>query len=338
MPYELARVHADTPDLCLRLPPSLELGEVYIDSRTSKRYAQPNISYHLRTSVEYITGETGMHHVGSMWLPVPVAPSTSAFPPTQIDDFPTDFQERVSIPFRKNFATFTSGQLTASLQEPLPMAYNSSTGKSSTQACLRLEFIPASDHMTSPPPSGLKFTVSKLVRMKTFYSVRPFPGMPSQNLVGHSPPMHDAILDLGKHCVVDILWIYTHLGVGRVPSHATSSREKSGGQPGQWVAEIALPIETRNPLIPTFCSALVARVYTICLRIRVPGAYCGPMDLEVPLQVVSSPLPHPPPYERDASAICPAGRASSESSAEGQGRGFTTSHLSMNSTVSRFTL
>lgn len=42
-------------------------------------------------------------------------------------------------------------------------------------------------------------------------------------------------------------------------------------------------------LIPTFCTSVVARLYSVIVRVKVAGARSGPFDLEVPLQVINSP-------------------------------------------------
>jgi hypothetical protein len=72
-------------------------------------------------------------------------------------------------------------------------------------------------------------------------------------------------------------------------SFASSSAENTsegGGEKGTWVTSMPIPISLVQRLQPTFCSNLVARFYSILLRIHINGAYAEEINCEVPLQVV----------------------------------------------------
>src|SRR5205807_1807944 len=56
----------------------------------------------------------------------------------------------------------------------------------------------------------------------------------------------------------------------------------------RWTTSLPIPINIKSYLIPTFCSSVVARLYTIILRVRISGARCDSFDLEVPLQVINT--------------------------------------------------
>jgi hypothetical protein len=282
-----------------------------------------------------------------MRLPVVIAPSTKAFPPTVTDDFPSEFQEQVAKRLRRSFASFSFGELTASLQEPPPITYDSSTSKSSTKARLMLEFTPANDCLGKSPLSGLTFTLFKLLRTKTFYAVEPFSRMPSQSLLRPygQIELHDQILDLGKRFETDICWTYKYFHSFSVndetsmlapmsASVTTSSpRDESFKRRGKWVAEIALPIETNFPMVPTFCSALGARTYTLIVRLRILGVRCSPFDLEVPQQVVRMATDSPPSVDQNLAATARRESINLETIMEGLRRGSETSHFSVGSVV-----
>ena len=57
---------------------------------------------------------------------------------------------------------------------------------------------------------------------------------------------------------------------------------------GKWITVLDIPIEVHARLLPTFCSSIVARQYSIILRVKVGGVRQVSFDLEVPLQVIHS--------------------------------------------------
>lgn len=57
---------------------------------------------------------------------------------------------------------------------------------------------------------------------------------------------------------------------------------------GRWTSNWTIPIEIDLRLLPTFCSSLVARLYSLMVRVRVTGVRQESFDLEVPLQVIHS--------------------------------------------------
>jgi hypothetical protein len=55
---------------------------------------------------------------------------------------------------------------------------------------------------------------------------------------------------------------------------------------GKWVGKIRYPISINSRPLPTFCSSIVARLYSVILRVKVSGIRQEAFELEVPLQVV----------------------------------------------------
>jgi hypothetical protein len=53
-----------------------------------------------------------------------------------------------------------------------------------------------------------------------------------------------------------------------------------------WVASTGFPIQPQKALLPSFCSALAARSYSLQVQVKVDGAHHDPIDFEVPLQVI----------------------------------------------------
>jgi hypothetical protein len=205
----------------------------------------------------------------------------------------------------------TLGTMNVSLQEPPALVYNASSTGSSTTALMKLEFGSTSASSNGVPKSlqGLSFTVFSLVRVKTFYSVKSFPRLPSQTLLESFSEMRlrDGIIKLETQCVRDVSWGYrfsldsqahatpaSHLGLSisnkEVSENGNGQVSMISEPNGKWISNWTVPIEVNGRLLPTFCSSLVARFYTLIVRVKVAGARQEAFDLEVPLQVIHTPL------------------------------------------------
>jgi hypothetical protein len=68
------------------------------------------------------------------------------------------------------------------------------------------------------------------------------------------------------------------------------SASKSNPQPsrGKLSAEVGYLIRVDSRLLPAFCSAVVARSYSVILRLKVSGIKKESFELEVPIQVVNT--------------------------------------------------
>ncbi len=255
------------------------------------------------------------------FLPITIAPYTEELPPTAIDDFPLEFKERESKVLRRSLMGGTLGTMKVSLQEPPALVYDTSSTSSSTTALMKLEFQPASTSSNDLPKSlqGLSFTVFSLVRVKTFYSVKSFPRLPSQTLLESSTDMRlrDGIIKLETQYVRDPSWGYrfsldgqdnaspaSQLGLSI--SNKVASENGNGQvsmtseQNGKWISNWTVPVDVNARLLPSFCSSLVARFYTLIVRVKVAGARQESFDLEVPLQVI-----HTPPGKADSPTVEP---------------------------------
>jgi hypothetical protein len=148
-----------------------------------------------------------------------------------------------------------------------------------------------------------------LVRVKTFFSVKSFPRLPSQTLLGSFSEMRlrDGSIKLETQYVRDVSWGYrfslgsqtdatpaSQLGLSisnKVASENGNGQVSMTSEPnGKWISNWTVPIEVDGRLLPTFCSSLVARFYTLIVRVKVAGARPETFDLEVPLQVIHTPL------------------------------------------------
>ncbi|KIM95754.1 hypothetical protein OIDMADRAFT_33837 [Oidiodendron maius Zn] len=204
----VASPESGSPEQCLQLPPSLELGDLFIDRLTGKRFAQPRIAYNIRASVKLNMRSDGSAVSLETSLPVVIVPLTEELPPTETSDFPFEFKESDTKVLRRFPLGSTLGPLKFSMQEPPPLVIGSRSDSSSTMAVMKLEFESTSLVDAQKSLQGLSFTVCPLLRAKTFYSVNSFPMLPSQSLLdsGNEVRLHDSFLKLGTWYVSDARW------------------------------------------------------------------------------------------------------------------------------------
>jgi hypothetical protein len=325
----VASPESGSPEQCLQLPPSLELGDLFIDRSTGKRFAQPSVAYNIRAAGRLNVRPDGSAMSLETSLPVIIMPLTEELPPTETSDFPLEFRESDAKLLRRFSLRSALGQLKFSMQEPPPLVYERRSVGSSTDAVLKLEFESTSSADVQKSLQGLSFTVCSLLRAKTFYSVKSFPMLPSQSLLdnGNQVQLHDSIIELGTWPVRDVLWGYRYdllktpaTTAGDPPpahtDHTCQASIDSGSEKsnllgsnnsvpdGRWISYWTIPIEIDLRLLPTFCSPLAARLYSLRVRVRVAGVRQEAFELEVPLQVIHSPGARSPEVARmqDSSA------------------------------------
>ena len=298
-----------SPEHCLQLPPSIELGSVIVDEN-GKRFAQPSITYALRAAVCFAarTDDETMPPVESS-IPLILRPRTREFPPTDTIDFPTEFKLQVTKPVRWSLFARHLGNLRVSMQEPRPLLYNSSSMGSLTECHVGLELLAFGSGDVHQALQAMEITIHSWVRAKTFYSVKPFSQLPSQTLSSDGKTeLRDDFLKLDKRHLSHVSWGYQYHSVETggddksisadngpsnqliEPDIGSSSRSEppspSQAPSGRWTARITHPIRVQSRLLPTFCSSIVARLYTVVIRLKISGIRRESFNLEVPLQVV----------------------------------------------------
>ena len=316
----MPRLKPNLPEHCLQLPPSLELGELLVDKVTGERFAQPSIKYSLRSLITFRNREESGSKTIETARPVIIAPYTEEFPPTETEDFPAEFKEQDSKVLRRHLMAGALGELTVSVREPPALRYEAQALQARTSASAKLEFNSQSSIQMYQILQGLSFTVFSLVRIKTFYSLQTFPRLPSQSLlsVHGTTRMRDEMIKLETRTLRDVSWRYTYesgnqtqgnlfprttsyfcsLGnqANELSIQAGSKLSASPAQ-GKWTATLGIPIKSDTRLLPTFCTSVVARLYTLIVRVKVGGVRTESFDLEVPLQVIHSfPKGHPSAY------------------------------------------
>jgi hypothetical protein len=314
----------ELPILCQRLPPSFNRQNSYFDKFELVPRPEATVTYFLRAIVTFRTSDglgVGNPVTAEAKKDIDFVPYTEVQPPTHISSFPGEFITRVERQLRKYLFGRRLGTLTVVAKEPDALVYSSENVNVTTDIVLHIFFDAASPslHLLH----NFSFTVSSALRAKTYYSVNSLSCVPKQTLLTDDGllRLHDDVLKVGESKYQNLKWTslppddQVENRAARQPdslshfngntsiktersassnevfrtSSASSSAEnpsESGSERGTWVTSIRIPIGSVQRLQPTFCSKLVARFYSIPLRIRINGAYAEKIDCEVPLQVV----------------------------------------------------
>ncbi len=295
------------PEQCLWLPPSL-IADPTINDTAS-------VSYQLRVTTKLsVRGQTERQTLTAS-EPVTVMSLAEELPPLEIRDFPAEFVESVSNPIRTSVIGKALGTMTISTWEPPALSYNMTASGGSTILTFQVDLDAAGNDETDRRLRALTFLVEGLLRMKTFRSTEPFPKLPSQGLLTSRGQIRlsDQVLKLETRTIANCAWNYRpsddKIPPETPPSPTASAsepqtsnrvftllRSMSTGEPamasqgkGTWRTNFDVPIHITSRLTPTFCSPLIARFYSLILRLKVLKAFSKQFELEVPVQVVYRP-------------------------------------------------
>jgi len=282
----------DVPAACRVLPPSFRIGKCsarIIPIGTCLRLA---IQYELAVSVdyrEYSFRQWASPRQVSGGREIHIVPYTEACPPTEISDFPGEFLMKVTVPLRNRLFTNQIGIATVVVDEPDPLVYTSETPEPRTECGVKL-FIEGAQ-LLQKRLQGLTISTKSRIRAKTFYSGQPITCIPIQADLAERSGLHlrDEISNLKHYKFRNLSWIPYNEPPTQFEEHVATYQirvipDLQAG--GKWLASFYLPIVPQENLTPSFCSTLVARSYSFQAHFVLEGLASGPVDLEVPLQVI----------------------------------------------------
>lgn len=297
------------------------MGDIVTDC--DDEYGQPNISYHLSViGTAKATNDSRIMSLENKREILLRCPS-EVQPPLETHDFPTEFVESQSHPWRFSLFDRSSYKMTLLMAEPSPVVLQDATlgGGTTTIIQIRIERLDRSS-ITGDVLQQLhkiQFKVLLALRSKTFYSTRPFPGFPCQAMLTVDGPvrLHDQVMSLGQQNQSINAWDMAQMlsptadtnheslswgrkdssssGKSHLSSESSSSSKSylladgSGALTGTCQAALNLPVTVPGDILPTFCSAVASRQYSLIARIRVDGIRIQNFVLEVPLQITFSP-------------------------------------------------
>jgi hypothetical protein len=303
------------PNQCLSLPPSISIGQALPWHQESEVYAQPNISYHLRALVKYHTANDAEIQTLEAWKEIRIVPITEILPPTDTQDFAAEFVESQTQTFRTSMFGSATYSMTLSMSEPPAITLQDMRMRGTTTAELAIDIKAAEGSIDERSVNRLPQTIRKLTfkiepifRAKTFYSTSPFKKLPGQTMLTLKGTLRlrDELMKLGTLYPNPDSWQY--LPQNQKSSYAEAARRfstlsaksaRSGNgsvspgissnPPGSWSTRIRVPLVVPADIPPTFCSALVARQYSLIIRTKISSISVKPFTLEIPMQIIYSP-------------------------------------------------
>ncbi|PSK37223.1 hypothetical protein B9Z65_1965 [Elsinoe australis] len=277
------------------------------------QYAQPQIEYRIHAVIKSTSDSGSDSTVAQTDEEVTIMPCSEPSPPIDTDDFPGEFIQSVTYPFRTSYLG-PRYQMTLSLPEPTPM-FTCTVLDSTTNLRLRIEVDISTEKggrdlaSLSKVLESLRFKARFALRAKTFYATRPFSQMPGYTMANtHGlPNIHDSASETHTVDISSSCWRPHFHSDASHPNDVTASSSNfdlqtagtdiispSDSVPSikQWstTLEVLLPVE--GALIPTFCSAIASRQYSIVARIKVKGGPLKEFLLEMPVQNHCSPPPN----------------------------------------------
>jgi len=283
------------PLLCRTFPPSF---------KTTALYSDPlSIIYKLRAVVQYRKKHDAVAAVPEniekteKTRLIDFLPFSDVQPPKHLASFGDEFVVQVTSPIWKHALGGRLGSLTTSTSEPLPLAYSPYQDQPSTDCKLS---ITAHAPSATQRLRAILLEVKPAIRVKTFYSAEPMPCLPKQTFLAQNPSiqLHDETIKLGCKEYKQLDWTYyPRPETDEPPPYEDAVRDDAqeisstssnlmGNRADVWKASVQIPIQPSVTLLPTFCSSLISRSYSLLLHVKVAGLRTRRANFEIPLQVV----------------------------------------------------
>ncbi|CEL07104.1 hypothetical protein ASPCAL10267 [Aspergillus calidoustus] len=299
LPATTTRPDDGIPRLCQSLPPTFEANIQSSASDLSVQYVIRAIIDCVRVSSRGTSAAgviEGAREIGFL-------PYTMIQPPIQTAWFPNEFITRALLPLRRHVFGRRLGCFTLSASEPCPLIYSLPSDLPSTECALKIIAsikVSAISHL-----QDISLKIKSAISVRTFYSPTPSSCVPGQLSQSRRTGVRFDTKEVGRatqHCA-KIDWTPSsesptanEFGSEGDRDRATSDA-KDKTEVGHWETMILVPSKPQEALLPTFCSTLLARSYTLRVYVQLLGVKTERALLEVPLQVV-----YPVPSKADSAS------------------------------------
>ena len=280
IPTELISSRSDVSPEYLNLLPTVKEGQSYYGLATKQEYMQPRVMYVLTAVSTKVGTGIGPARKYRTKREVNVMPSIPASPPLQIEHFPQEYKMICVKTLKRHMWNRPLGKLTTSAAEPQALNISTSAPRASTVAPVKILFQPCGAHSTAATPYEWKLTVKSHLKVRTFYSTKPFTQIPTKESVNM-----DSLAEMTTSC--------THPEIRQCDTlswrlHRLSSTGiiASDTLTIPWTTTLMVPVNASKSLIPTFLNPLSARRYVLVMDITIEEMHHDALVLEVPVQVV----------------------------------------------------
>lgn len=236
---------------------------------------QPSIEYSIRSIATFhFPGQRNNFDVSSS-RKLKLIPFTQVGPPLEQEDFPGEFKASATAMLRTRPLASSCGVVSISMREPEPLRMLNNSISSCGKSWIKFAFRPLCDNQSCPKRWTCK--LDSQIQIKTFYSTVPMCEMASCDLLKrNSHTRLRSSYTCEKTRRVDLLL--------QEQEEASPEKRSEHGGTRTYSATMLWPIGQAN-LLPTFCSPLAARRYSLQIRVRIEGFSHHQLSLEAPLQV-----------------------------------------------------
>lgn len=277
IPETLISAHSDVAPEYLKLLPSIKEGPTMQGPTSGQVYMRPMVTYDLTATAIHLSSREQCRSIQEIM----VMPSNPAEPPLQTEHFPREYRLTCSKTLRQHFWSRSIGTMTISAVEPAPLNISTSDLRASTSVPIKLLFKPCKANKSMALPYDWDIAFTSFLRIRTFNSTRPFSRMPTQELTetDHLVQMDcKGTLPESRHCDAFPWRLHRLSPVGTIIHDEATV---------PWTTTLIVPVNAAKSLIPTFLSPLSARRYSLVLQFIIGTLSHGPVNLEIPIQVVN---------------------------------------------------
>ena len=213
-----------------------------------------------------------------------IVPSIPMAPPLQMNDFPDEYVLTCKRTLRKRLWNRPIGKMVISAVEPSALNISTRAPKATTVVSVKLLFEPSKAGIPVEPYEWTA-TVKYHLRSTTFVTTKPFKSAPNYEIVKKSSLLQKFSTTTSseiRECET-LPW-----RLNRISSQGTILPD---APIKPWTTTLLVPVNVPKSLIPTFLGPILTRRYKIVLQVDLSNLSHGPLNLQIPVQIVND-QPH----------------------------------------------
>ena len=258
-----------------RLPPSCEIGSLYIDP-WGRSYMQPLIEYSLQITLRFrLPGETAIRAILAKHK-IKVTTSPHCDPPTYSQSVSTVTAATASADVRRSRFAKPFARLSVAVAEPAPVVGNGVGGSCQTAGRLQLAWETSSEAYDEFESGQRAVRIGYYLQARTRYGTRAVqPGSKASS--DEARPNKRSEM--------------TQLGTFEIRSMDRNDVRLESSTTEGWrchTGAIPIPLQIAHDTIPTFSHFLASRDYLLVVEVQVRGLQHKTLSVKVPVQVCGS--------------------------------------------------
>lgn len=254
-----------------RMPPSCELGSLYIDP-WGRTYMQPLIEYSLEITMRFcLAGATDIRTISAKHA-IKVTTAAHCDPPMYTEKGVEAESFTASVGVRRSRFTRPLAMLSMAMAEPPPVIGNGVGGRCRTTGQLQLTWETLSGAGDESELEKRLIKIDYHLRARTRFGTR-------------AVDPDSANDEVRPHKRVES----THLGTFEFrPFNRDNVRLTGVAGRDYYTSNIAIPIQVDDSTTPTFSHGLASRDYVLLVKVQVQGLQHAALMIKVPVQICES--------------------------------------------------